>query len=130
MGELLKILLPVESFLASTTVGGLVGINLGTINNTYSLVNVTSAYYSGGLVGYNDGSVLNSYSTGPIGNDYGDTYSNGLIGSKGASSVVTNSYYNNLTTGQNDPTIYGLARNTTHMTSNPYDATTYVDWDF
>jgi len=116
--------------LASTTVGGLVGINLGTINNTYSLVNVTSAYYSGGLVGYNDGSVLNSYSTGPIGNDYGDTYSNGLIGSKGASSVVTNSYYNNLTTGQNDPTIYGLARNTTHMTSNPYDATTYVDWDF
>jgi hypothetical protein len=55
-----------------TTVGGLVGGNKGTINNSYAAVNVTGSHFIGGLVGYNNGydeakgTITNSYATGNV----------------------------------------------------------------
>jgi hypothetical protein len=110
------------------TIGGLVGQNYGTINNTYSTVNATGSAYFGGLVGYNDGDILNSYSIGFVSATEGSSYAGGLIGSKGASSVITNAYYNNETSTQNDASSWGTAKNTSQMNTVPYDA--YAGWDF
>jgi hypothetical protein len=48
-------------------VGGLVGNNLGTIENSYATGNVNGTDdYVGGLIGYTEGNVINSYATGNI----------------------------------------------------------------
>ncbi|SMD04444.1 filamentous hemagglutinin family N-terminal domain-containing protein, partial [Sporomusa malonica] len=52
----------------------------GSIKNSYSTIamnNVPSCYYVGGLVGHNTGTVDNSYSTGDV---TGDIYVGGLVG--------------------------------------------------
>ncbi len=72
---------------AAGTVGGLAGYSVpnsgigGTINNSYSTVNVTSntsGSGAGGLVGHNEGQIIYSYATGFI-NGKADT--GGLVGS-------------------------------------------------
>ncbi|AFV22853.1 GLUG domain protein [Methanolobus psychrophilus R15] len=50
-------------------VGGLVGENTGTIENSYSTGNVTGDISVGGLVGHNLGTIENSYSTGNVTGD-------------------------------------------------------------
>ena len=74
----------------SMFVGGLVGMNLGTINNSYSNVSAqSSTSHLGGLVGGNIGSITNSYSIGTI---TGKDFVGGLIGYNDASTNITNSY--------------------------------------
>ena len=58
-------------------VGGLVGINWGTLSNSYSDGSFSGSDQVGGLVGGNGGSVTNSYSTGIV---TGDRHAGGLVG--------------------------------------------------
>ena len=73
-------------------IGGLVGINNGSITNSYSTSSVNSSGTSaGGLVGRNDaGTVSNSYSTGSVS---GYNFIGGLVGlNYGGTSTITNSF--------------------------------------
>jgi hypothetical protein len=75
-------------------IGGLVGVNLGTVSNSYSTGSVTGNWSAGGLVGNNLGTVSNSYSTANV---TGDTGAGGLAG--GNSGTVINSYATGGVTG-------------------------------
>jgi hypothetical protein len=72
-------------------VGGLVGVNYGTVSNSYSNANVTGEDGVGGLVGRNlDGTMSNSYSAGSV---TGNSDVGGLVGSNiGDRGTVSNSY--------------------------------------
>ena len=73
----------------STYVGGLVGINRGSVSNSYATGNVSGDKFAvGGLVGLNEGgTVSNSYATGTLN---GDRRIGGLVGWN--SGTVSNSY--------------------------------------
>jgi hypothetical protein len=75
-------------------IGGLVGVNLGTVSNSYSTGSVTSEYGAGGLVGGNAGTVSNSYSTGSV---TGNGGVGGLVGANNG--TVSNSYSTGNVTG-------------------------------
>jgi hypothetical protein len=81
--------------------GGLVGYNYSSsLLNCYSTTEVTGIKYTGGLVGFNYSSssgLSNCYATGKVS---GEEYTGGLVG-KNSSSIITNSYYNIETSGQN-----------------------------
>ena len=107
-------------------VGGLVGGNAGTLNNSYSTGSVTGDGYVGGLVGWNYGAVSNSYSTcsatgngaagGLVGCNYDvmepgmiiNSYSKGSVTGNGAAgglvghggSTASNSFWDTQTSGQ------------------------------
>jgi hypothetical protein len=74
--------------------GSLVGVNLGTVSNSYSTGSVSSTLFAGGLVGYNQGSVSNSHSAGNVTSDNGV---GGLAG--GNSGTLSNSYATGGVTG-------------------------------
>jgi len=82
----------------SEYVGGLLGANLGTVNNSYFTGSVTGEEFVGGLVGLNGegGTVSNSYSTGNVNGSYG-------VGSLVGANVgtVSNSYSSGSVTGEN-----------------------------
>jgi The GLUG motif len=75
-------------------IGCLVGINLGTVSNSYCTGRVKGSLFVGGLVGYNQGSVSNSYSAGNVTSDNG---AGGLAG--GSSGTISNSYATGGVTG-------------------------------
>ncbi|MBT4033635.1 MAG: hypothetical protein HOE61_02675, partial [Candidatus Marinimicrobia bacterium] len=132
--------------------GGLVGFNRNssTINNSYSTGTVTGDYFGGGLLGYNDGSTIsNSYSTSVV---IGTGYVGGLVGcnnnnnatisnsySTGAvtgannfgglvgynSTIVTNSFYDQTTSGQSD-----TGKGTPKTTAQMKTLSTFTNWDF
>jgi hypothetical protein len=71
-------------------VGGLVGDNYGTVSNSYAAGNVTGEEWdAGGLVGANSGTVSDCYSTGSV---TGNEYVGGLLGRNWRD--LSNSYYN------------------------------------
>ena len=78
-------------------VGGLVGLNSGSINNSYVTGGTVSGTYDvGGLVGSNDGTISNSYinnSSAYGGNMLGTSYVGGLVGSNDG--TISNSYIDN-----------------------------------
>ncbi len=76
-------------------IGSLVGVNLGTVSNSYSTGSVTCSLSPGGLVGNNLATVSNSYSTANV---TGDTNAGGLAG--GNSGTVINSYATGGVTGE------------------------------
>ncbi|MEI9989831.1 MAG: GLUG motif-containing protein [Rhizomicrobium sp.] len=60
------------------TVGGLVGLNAGTIRDAYATGSVSGSYYVGGLVGSNDtGTISEAFATGSV---TGSEYVGGLVG--------------------------------------------------
>ena len=76
-------------------VGGLVGINMGTMSDSYSTGSVTGNSTVGGLVGQNwGGTVHNSYSSGSV---IGEGMVGGLVG--GSAGTVSNSYSTGSVTG-------------------------------
>ncbi len=116
----------------SAYLGGLVGYQLGGIvNNSYSRANVSGYASVGGLVGYitdaglsNPGAILNSYSTGSVSGDGSGI--GGLLGvDGGAGGIVSNSYWDNQTSGQSIS--YGGTGKTTAQMKN---VATYSSWDF
>ncbi|MDH4068023.1 MAG: hypothetical protein OEU97_03715 [Dehalococcoidia bacterium] len=52
--------------IGKSTVGGLVGRNMGTVSSSYAIGNVNADVSVGGLVGYNQGPVSNCYATGNV----------------------------------------------------------------
>lgn len=91
--------------------GGLVGYAKGTINNSYSSVNVTGGLNIGGLVGLlNGGAIQDSFSTGKVS---GSGILGGLLGYK-SSGTVTNSYWDINTSGQS-ASADGTGKTTTQM---------------
>jgi hypothetical protein len=75
-------------------VGGLVGLNGGTVSNSYAIGSVSGSIDVGGLVGGNGGTVSNSYSTGSV---TGDAHVGGLVGLNWV--TVNNSYSTGSVTG-------------------------------
>jgi filamentous hemagglutinin family protein len=105
--------------------GGLVGLNLGTINNAYvnsGLVTGNTEQY-GGLVGWNFiyGNILNSYANATVKGKYSNNnyigglvgYSDGLISSSFATGPVTgNNYVGGLVGGSSGPVTDSYATGT------------------
>jgi len=85
----------VSVYMDYDTVGGLVGQNSATVNDSYSTASVSGNSHVGGLVGVNGGTVSNSYSTGNV---TGENYVGGLIGWN--SGTVSNSFWDTETSGQ------------------------------
>ena len=76
-------------------VGGLVGLNTGSIVNSYNTGATTGTNsYIGGLVGFNAGSIVNSYNTGDVN---GLSVVGGLVGDNTGS--IVNSYNTGYVTG-------------------------------
>jgi hypothetical protein len=80
-------------------VGGLVGKNSDTVNNSYSTASVSGVVNAGGLVGDNwRGTVSNSYSTGNV---IGSSCVGGLVAYSN-NGTVTNSYSTGSVTGNEE----------------------------
>ena len=75
-------------------IGGLVGVNGGTVSNSYSTGSLTGVSLVGGLVGQNDGTVSNSYSACDVTSDSG---TGGLTGAN--IGTVSNCYATGNVTG-------------------------------
>jgi filamentous hemagglutinin family protein len=87
----------------SRIVGGLVGLNSGSISYSYANVSVESSNgggatdsRAGGLVGHNNGSISYSYATGSVKGNAGNSAHNqgigGLVGLQTNSGSISNSY--------------------------------------
>jgi filamentous hemagglutinin family protein len=79
-------------------VGALVGVNFGTLTDSYATGNVSGNLYVGGLVGVNYSAITNSYATGSVsGTDGGG----GLVGAN-FGGTITDSYATNNVSGYNN----------------------------
>ncbi|RKP46283.1 S-layer homology domain-containing protein [Cohnella endophytica] len=111
------------------TVGGMVGENIGTITNSYSLASVRGTTKVGGLVGnytsngYYTVGFSNSFAAGLVTATLPTTDKGGLVGA--SSLAVVNSYYDTTNSGQSD-TGKGVGKDWTSMMMQ----TTYSGWDF
>lgn len=137
----------------SGAIGGLVGINWGTITKSYALGSVSGGYAVGGLAGQNAGSINNSYAdetitatggTGQAGGIAGfsegailNTYEVGSISSAGSAGgivglqynpgTVTSSYWD-MTVNPSLPT--NPSAGTPATTAQLQDINTFNSWDF
>ena len=107
--------------------GGLVGTASWqvVISNSFARGQVSGNEYVGGIAGYVETSINNSFSAVAVS---GSNYVGGLLGSNGTEATSTNSYFDT----QVATTTYsalGIGRTTDQM-SYPYDANTFVNWDF
>jgi hypothetical protein len=68
-------------------IGGLVGINDGSISQSYATGAVSGYSYIGGLVGKNAGSISQSYSTGEAVSSFIYSYVGGLVGNNDGGSI-------------------------------------------
>ena len=110
---------------AEINAGGLVGINQGSINNSYAMGNVVGVGNNrGGLVGENAKRIINSYSIGNVqgaGSNVG-----GLVGGNTGSGSITASYWNSQTSNAQGNNGRGQ---TTSELQSPIAATDiYADW--
>lgn len=80
-------------FKGADYVGGLVGLNEGTITNCFNRAEIIADWYGGGITGQNDGSVSNCYSLGTI------------KGSKSSTSYFSGSRYIGSIVGKNNKTL-------------------------
>jgi filamentous hemagglutinin family protein len=71
--------------------GGLVGYNLGTIDQSYATGAVSGVQNVGGLVGLNGGSVVLTYATGAVSGGVGGSDIGGLVGTN-TGGFITESY--------------------------------------
>ena len=112
-------------------VGGLAGLNKGSVNNCVTVGIVTGYQYIGGLVGYNDpdGVIASSFAaTGVEGSlDFG-----GLIGYNDAGATVTNSFWDSEASDTNTGVGTGDAAGITSKSSQEMkDINSYIaaGWD-
>jgi len=105
-------------------VGGLVGVVIGSVSNCYSTGTVMGHFGVGGLEGGNGGSITTSYSTGMVS---GETSVGGLVRSADRDSDIIDCFWDTQTSGQtrNDGGT-GLA------TAEMQTAGTFLEagWDF
>jgi filamentous hemagglutinin family protein len=64
----------------STTFGGLVGENDGTVERSWSSATISGSAANGGLVGHNVGTISQSYATGAVNPVYSTGFGGGLVG--------------------------------------------------
>lgn len=108
----------------SETVGGLVGNNIaGSILNSYSVGNVSASSRVGGLAGASNVPITHSYSAGKV---MGIINTGGLVGA-GDKFQVFNSYWDNETSGQ-ATSVGGRGRTTKLMKQKETFAS--AAWDF
>ncbi len=97
----------------STSLGGLIGANFGTITNAYSTGSVTAVAncgcYAGGLIGDNEGSVTSVYSIGSVSGS-GNTLG-ALIGGEGIYYGTASLAYGYWNTDINGLSVPGLGNN-------------------
>lgn len=105
--------------------GGLIGLNSGAISDNYSHENASGGVV-GGLVGANTGTIVRSYSLGvPTGGVVG-----GLLG-QNTSGTITDSFWNVSTSGLGiDGTAVGSAGGTGKNTANMQTQATFTNFDF
>jgi len=103
-----------------SSVGGLVGTNSGSVNNSYSQGSVSGTTFVGGLIGdiTTSGSVVNTYSTGHIS---GSSAVGGLVGA--SDGFVADSFYDTETSGLNISD-GGTGKTTSEMQS----LSTFTNW--
>ncbi len=107
-------------------IGGLIGNCRSTISNCYSHSPVEGNSSVGGFVGtVSNANILNCYSVGEV---TGTNLYGGFIGS-GDSTIVTHSYWDIESSGQNE-SAYGEGRPSIEMNNWVISDSTYVDWDF
>ncbi len=82
----------------SNYVGGLVGYNSGTISSSYATDSVSGNNYAGGFAGFNSGTISNSYATGSVS---GSGYLGGLVGYN-YHGTITNAYAMGSVSGTNN----------------------------
>ena len=107
-------------------VGGLVGSSLSSsavIADCFAAGQVEGRYNKGGLAGANYGQISNCYAIGNISEP--SIWTGGLVGGNDDSAVVSNSFYDEETTGQKD-TGKGEPKTTAEMMQQE----TYTGWDF
>ena len=103
-------------------IGGLVGLNKGTIMDSYSTGQVSGSDYVGGLVGYNEaGIVSSSYNTGQVEATGEIAFVGGLVGYNEGETTVSNSYNTGpvKATGL-DPSVGGLVGHNFGDITNSY----------
>ena len=109
----------------SRNVGGLVGVNQGTVENSYALGDIVGQNTLGGLVGTNEqGIIKNSYSTGKV-----EVSGSGLEHSVGgltgfSQGTIQNSFWNTDTSGVNTS-----AGGTAKTTAELKQLSTFEGWD-
>ncbi|MEJ6951923.1 GLUG motif-containing protein [Natronospora cellulosivora (SeqCode)] len=102
-------------------VGGLVGENSRNISNSHSTATVIGIDNVGGLVGENSNEIINSYSTGKVD---GENNVGGLVGENDYGEI-TNSYYDEETSNQND-----TGKGEPKTTEDMMQEATFDGWDF
>ena len=108
--------------------GGLIGIDGGTIVNSYATGNVSADNLVGGLIGqtYNqqspNESIINSYSSGHV---TGNSSAGGFIGLYTAPFALSNDYYDIDSSGQSD-----TGKGTPIHTKQMFSKSTFSNWDF
>ena len=74
-------------------VGGICGINNGSISNSYAVVDVSANSLAGGITGSNSGSISNNYATGSVSlMGSGQQNAGGLVGLLMSAGSISNSY--------------------------------------
>ncbi len=107
---------------AGTDVGGLVGINSGTITTASATGKVTGSTRVGGLVGGHYGTITDSFARGAVsGNNAG-----GLIGQSEAGSSITRAYASgSIAAGTNVGALTGFSNGTTTYAGTFWNTTTH-----
>jgi hypothetical protein len=72
--------------------GGLVGLNRGTINSSHTDVRMSGGLYSGGLVGYNWGPIDLSYAEGPVASKNVNALAQGGLVGRDIGATISRSY--------------------------------------
>jgi hypothetical protein len=116
-----------DTVTGTSYVGGLAGSNTGSITNAYSAAKVMGTDRVGGLVGSNTGSITNTYAMGHV---TGTSNTGGLVGA--ASGPMTSSYWDINATGQ---AARGVANEGTGLAwtasgTSMMNQGTYTGWDF
>ena len=109
----------------SVQIGGLVGVNYGSVRTSYATARVSGRSSVGGLVGRNLGIIIDaSYATGAVS---GESSVGGLVGGLG-SSTITASYWDTTTSGQTTGD-HGTGQTAAQLQAPTDDTGIYADWD-
>jgi len=114
---------------AGAAVGGLVGLNRGSVSRSYATGTVVGgdSAYVGGLVGVNFGSLSSSYSTGAVAGGDSSVVGGGVgVIDSSPLGVVSNSYATGQVTGGDSSSVGGFIGNHNGSVSDSYSTGTVV----
>jgi len=109
------------SLVGNTTVGGFIGHNVGTISNSYSSGSVSGNDFVGGFVGFNENIISKSYSVSSVD---GNLNVGGFVG--GHNNGTTNDCFWDTQTSGQETSAGGTGKTTAEMKSQG----TFTGWNF